>query len=135
MYSNKPQMLVILFIGKIIQKSLLFFSSYVFALFFGPLSFFLLMEYLAFYYIFFLSFFKASFNMRFKALKQELNRTVYNSTFIEFKYESSSPLNNKLLKEEKIVFILPNWTLEPKSASFLFTPENIDYIHEILAQF
>ena len=44
-------------------------------------------------------------------------------------------LMNELLKKQTLhtfVLILPTLTLGPKLALFLFTPEDIDYISEIL---
>ena len=91
------------------------------------------MDYLA---IFHVCFFKCSLNITAKALI--LDEAVY-ITFIEFKYRALAILMNELLKEEKtlhsFIFILPNFTLGPKFAPFLFTPEDIDYISEIIARF
>ena len=67
----------------------------------------------------------------------ELNKSIY-STFMEFKYESSSLPNEWAIEKTNItyfIFILPTLTLGPKFAPFLSTPEDIDYIYEILAQF
>ena len=45
---------------------------------------------------------------------------------------------NELLNKQTLktfVFILPTFTLVPKLAPFLVTPEDIDYIYKILAEF
>ena len=85
MFSNSEQMLVIVFICRIIQKKSSYNLMYLHCLLvlcgclidapFSP---------------FHVCFFKCSLNIRAKALIFELN--VY-STFMEFKYESSSPHN------------------------------------------
>ena len=71
------------------KKNMFFPSSYVFYIDFGSFLVVKLMGYLALFYV---RFFKCLLNIRATALIFELNQAVY-SIYMEFQYESSSPIN------------------------------------------
>ena len=91
----------IVFIGRIKKNKKINLHIICICIFFGPLWLFNLWTILPFY----VCFVKCSLSIRATALIFELNVSIY-SSLIDFKYESSSPLNDSDIATNKNPYIL-----------------------------